>query len=103
LRTSRKLLELSVADLSLLFAGDGIYGAGKIAPGYDIQAKNLFTIKFTNPGTWALWHHEQPLMVVSNGNPRLPTPGFPEAEMCRYLSRLFGTLNHDVQANLCNL
>jgi hypothetical protein len=103
LRTSRKLLELSVAGLSLLFAGDGIYGAGKITPGYDIQAKNLFTIKFTDPGTWALWHHGQPLMVVSNGNPRLPTPRFPEAEMCRHLSRLFGTLDHDVQANLCNL
>jgi Probable sensor domain DACNH/Probable sensor domain DACNG len=103
LRTSRKLLQLSVAGLSLLFDGDGIYGAGKVAPGYDVQAKNLFIIKFTNPGTWALWHHEQPLMVVSNGNPRLPTPAFPEAEMRRHLSRLFGTLSHEVQVNLCNL
>jgi hypothetical protein len=41
LRTSRKLLQLSVTGLSLLFDGDGIYGAGKGAPGYDVQAKNL--------------------------------------------------------------
>jgi hypothetical protein len=63
----------------------------------------LFTIRFTDLGIWALWHHEQPLMVVSNGNPRLPTPTFPEAEMRRHLSRLFGTLSHEVQANLCDL
>lgn len=103
LRTSRKLLQLSVPGLSLLFDGDKIYGVGKVAPGYDTQEKNLFTIKFTNPGTWELWHHEQPLMIVSNGNPRLPTPGFPEIKMRRHLSRLFGTLSHEVQANLCNL
>jgi hypothetical protein len=103
LRTSRKLLQLSVAGLSLLFAGDEIYGAGKIAPGYDMQAKNLFTIKFTNPSTWEMWHHEQPLMVVSYGHPHLPTPGFPEAEMRHHLSRLFGSLGHEAQTNLCTL
>ena len=103
LRTSRKLLQLSVAGLSLLFDGDGIYGAGKIAPGYDVQAKNLFTIKFTNPGTWEMWHHKQPLMVVSYGNPHLPTPGFPEAEMRHHLSRLFGSFGHEAQTNLCTL
>ena len=76
LRASRKLLQLTVAGLSLLFDGDGIHGAGKITPGYDVQAKNLFTIEFTKPGTWELRHHEQPLMIVTHGNPSLPTPGF---------------------------
>jgi len=103
LRTSRKLLQLSVPGLSLLFDGDGIYGAGKVVQGYDVQAKNLFTIKFTNPGTWELLHHEQPLMIVVNGNPRLPIPGFPEVEMRHHLTQLFGTLGREAQANLCNL
>jgi hypothetical protein len=100
---SRKLLQLSCAGLSLLYDGHGIYGAGTVAPGYDGQAKNVFMIKFTTPGTWELWHHEQPFMIVSYGNPHVPTSGFPDTEMRQHLARLFGFLEPEAQEHLCTL
>ena len=103
LHAARKLLQLSGAGLSLLCDGHGIYGAGTVRWGDDRHAKPVFTIKFTHPGTWELWHQEHPLMVVSYGHPQVPTPGFPAAEMRAHLARLFGALGPDAHEHLCTL
>jgi hypothetical protein len=102
-QAARKLLQLAGTGLALLCDGHGIYGAGTVTLEDDGYAKNIFTIKFTHPGTWELWHHEQPLMAVSYGHPQVPTPGFPEAEMRQHLVRLFGSLEPDVYEHLCTL
>jgi hypothetical protein len=100
---ARKLLQLAGTGLALLCDDHGIYGAGTVTLGDDGHAKNVFTIKFTHPGTWELWHHEQPLMVVSYGHPQVPTPGFPDAEMRQHLARLFGALGPEAHEHLCTL
>jgi hypothetical protein len=100
---ARKLLQLSGAGLALLCDGHSIYGAGTVTQGYAGPATPVFTLQFTHPGTWELWHQEQPLLVVSYGHPQVPTPGFPAAEMRQHLTRLFGSLGPDAHAHLCAL
>jgi hypothetical protein len=103
IQAARKLLQLAGTGLALLCDGHGIYGAGTVTLRDDGHAKPVFTIKFTNPGTCELWHHEQPLLMVCYGHPQVPTPGFPDAEMRQHLTRLFGTLKPEAQEHLCSL
>jgi len=100
---ARKLLQLAGTGLALLCDGHGIYGAGTVRLGEDGHAQHVFTIKFTTLGTWELWYHEQPLLVVSSGHPQVPTPGFPDAEMRAHLARLFDALEPAAQEHLCTL
>jgi hypothetical protein len=93
------LLQLSGAGLALLCDGHSIYGAGTVTQGYAGPATPVFTLQFTHPGTWELWHQEQPLLVVSYGHPQVPTPGFPAVEMRQHLTRLFGSLGPDAHAH----
>lgn len=102
-QAARKLLQLSGTGLALLCDGHDIYGAGTVTRGDAGHAQPVFTIQFTHPGTWELWHQEQPLMVVGYGHPQVPTPGFPEAEMRQHLARLFGSLGPEAHEHLCRL
>lgn len=80
-RRIRKLLEIASAELSLLSDSIGIYGLGKPAlEAYDEKRADLFIVEFTGHHQWRLIHAGHEVMIVHNGEARLPSAPLREAE-----------------------
>jgi hypothetical protein len=71
----RKLLEMCRNGLSLLSDSRHVWGIGTFDPSrYDAAKLDVFRVEFVGHFHWQLWHLNQPLMTVRNGEPRLPMP-----------------------------
>lgn len=86
---TRKLLETSKGDLSLVSDGDKIYGLGVLLSDYDPQEEGVFQINFKKQLEWAFLHNNNILMEVSNTIPSFPTTLINEKKYYDLFRRIF--------------
>ena len=71
----RKLLEMCKSGICLLSDSRYVWGIGTFDPSrYDPSKYDVLEIKFVGHYHWEMWHLQQHLMTVKNGDPRLPLP-----------------------------
>jgi DisA bacterial checkpoint controller nucleotide-binding len=88
-RWARKMLELASTDLYLLCDTTHIYGLGRLTGTYDVNAEDLFVVRFTAFQTWEIAHAGTTLMRVEFGVPGLPKPRFDSARFIDTARRIF--------------
>jgi hypothetical protein len=89
-RMARKVLEMSKGGLSLLSDGHQIYGLGGIKGTYTLKREDLFVVEFVEQDSWRLRHGRHEMMVVTRGQPRLPSPRVSKKEFRKYFQRRIG-------------
>jgi hypothetical protein len=99
----RKLLQMASGDLRLLCDSYQVYGLGRVLPGYDLAAEDVFTVRFTKQFAWDLLHGEHHLMHVRYGQATIRLPGFPEAKFRIDLPRVFPGIGKEAIDRLCGL
>lgn len=71
----RKLLEMCKNGLCLLSDSRYIWGIGRfLADRYDASKHDVFRVQFVGHFRWEMWHLDLRLMVVQNGEPKMPMP-----------------------------
>ncbi len=71
----RKLLDMCKEGLSLLSDSRYVWGIGRFDRAkYEEFKYDVFEIRFVGHHHWEMWHLDQHLMTVRNGEPRLPRP-----------------------------
>lgn len=88
-RKVRKFLELSDGESSIVSDSALIYGLGEIKGKYNPREESLFVVSFTSHYTWELSHDNNPLMVVSYREPRLPVEKIDREKFYDILERIF--------------
>ncbi len=95
-RELRKVLEMSAPDFGLLCDGAGVYGMGRLTPGYDPQAEDAFLVTVEGRGSWELVvpaggtvSETVPLVRVDNGQARLPKDRLSKGAFLDSVERLF--------------
>lgn len=71
---TRKMLEVTQAELGLLCDTRRVYGLGSVMGVYDSTREDLFVIEFIKQHSWRLLHAVNELMTVTLGRPKLPLP-----------------------------
>lgn len=88
-RKVRKFLELSDDKSSIVSDSALIYGLGEIRGKYNPREESMFVVDFTSHYTWELSHDNNPLMVVSYREPRLPEEKIDREKFYDILERTF--------------
>ena len=91
-RAVRKLLEMSLNEISLLSDSGYIYGLGRLVGSYDQKAEDLFLINFTKHYTWELLHVDHVMMRVAYGQPQLPRMQIDKEKFKKDIRRIFGDI-----------
>lgn len=99
---TRKLLETSKGDLSLVSDGDKIYGLGVLLDSYDPKEEGVFQINFKKQLEWAFLHSNNILMEVNNTVPSFPTTLINEKKYYDLFRRIFKDVSQDPE-HLLNL
>jgi len=88
-RKVRKFLELSDEKSSIVSDSALIYGLGEIRGKYNPREESVFVVDFTSHYTWELSHDNNPLMIVSYREPRLPVEKIDREKFYDILERAF--------------
>lgn len=101
-RASRKLLELTSNELSLLSNSEHIYGLGKLK-NYTKSEESAFSIRFLGHNHWRLAHVDRPLMDVQYGIPSIPKDDIDTNHIVSALRKAFVDCTKECTDNLAAL
>lgn len=96
---TRKILELTSADLYLLSDAVCVYGLGHLE-NYEPEREDAFLVKFTGFHQWDLCHAGTVLMRTRFGVPGLPEPPFDETRFVENALQIFDTMSEEDAARI---